>query len=480
MATEVLRPRILVADDDPAILTFIRRGLQDGLVYDVVTVPAGEALLSAIAAIRPDVVVLDLLMPKRNGFEVCRVLKSRADASHVPICVLSALDEEQARDAALAAGADDFLSKPVHLAELRLRVHVLAKRKLNADYLHQTATEMERWRREHQDLVHLLVHDMRGPLSAMASATAFLEKSDDPEDREFLVSVFSDAVKRLTYIVDNVASRSALEVPDAVALTDDVDLTSLVRQVGDELRRVFALREQRLILELAEAPVRLHGDALLLHQLVSNALLNAVEYAPPGSAIVARTAVTDTDVLLTVTDAGAAIPAELAETILEAGAHGELKRRGVRIGRAQALVVLKMAAPLHGGTVQLAPLGKSGLRLTVTLPRRLDAPEAARPDDQRTPVALDMEMLLATSLTRVRTLEIGTRGALVERHAGLTPGSVVATRFVDLPHAFCTARVATTTDRGVELAWLTTNSAWDDLVRSTQRSHAALPTRPAG
>jgi DNA-binding response OmpR family regulator len=193
----VQRPHVLVADDDIVLQKLFRRCLQDGLTYDVRTVSDGEAALREFDDFSPDVVVLDLLMPKRNGFEVCRVLKSRPSSSHVPVCVLTAMSDDQARTAALAAGADDFLNKPVHVAELRLRVHVLAKRKLNADYLHATAGEMEQWRREHQDLVGLLVHDMRGPLSAMASTTAFLERTDNASDRQYLVTVLKDGVQRL-------------------------------------------------------------------------------------------------------------------------------------------------------------------------------------------------------------------------------------------------------------------------------------------
>ncbi|MBI5509032.1 MAG: response regulator [Deltaproteobacteria bacterium] len=465
MTIEPQRPRVLVADNDPATQTVVRRALQDGLAYDVVAVADGEAALAALGAARYDVVVLDVLLPKRSGFDVCRIARARPETRRLPICVLTALPEDQAKAAALAAGADDFIAKPAGLAELRLKIHLLAKRVHDGDRARETAVEMERWRREHQDLVHLLVHDMRGPLSAMTSATALLKASEDPEDREFVISVFSDATRRLTHIIDAVATRSELEASRALPLLDAVDLNRLLGEVAGELAQVFAIRDQRLELVRADGEAEVQGDRLLLHQLVSSALLNGAEFAPAGSAVVACTEVTGTEVRLSVTDGGATIPTALAATLLEGSAHGELKRQGVRVGRAHALVVLNTTATLHGGSVRLEPGETTGLRLVITLPRRDCKGTGAELADRRRCAALEMELLLARGSARVHSIEIGPRGALVERHDALTPGHVVETRFVDLPQAGCTAKVVDCTGRGVELEWVRTNGAWDSLMK---------------
>jgi two-component system, sensor histidine kinase and response regulator len=464
MLEEDRRPRVLIADDDPVLLTLFRRGLQDGLSYDIRTVSDGDAVLREVETFSPDVVLLDLLMPKRNGFEVCRVLKSSPSTSHVPICVMSAMSEVDTRAAALAAGADDFLGKPAHMAELRLRVHVLAKRKLNADYLHATAVEMERWRREHRDLVSLLVHDLRGPLAALASATAFIERSDNATDREFLITVLRDGIKRLSAIIDNVATKQQMEAVQALPLKDEIDLNEVVRGVSLELQRLLALREQHLELDVADMPLRLSGDVVLLHQMVSNAFLNAIEYAPAGSAITVRTTAVGSDVVLSVEDNGASIPPDLAQSILSATAHGRLKRSGVRIGRAQALIVLDMAATLHGGGVRFEHPPGGGLRLVVTLPRLVVTDVAAgavgNPADRRLAAALVMEMVIGEARCEVRTIEIGESSALVEPHVGLEPGMILPARVIDFPTALCSAEVTRRDATGVELTWVAKSSAF--------------------
>jgi two-component system cell cycle response regulator len=112
---------VLIADDNPQILELLEAYL-DPLGLRIVLAADGEAALEAVTREKPDLVLLDIMMPKRSGFEVCRRLKSDAAFQSIPIIMVTALNEmgdvERARD----CGADDFLSKPVNKVELLNRV----------------------------------------------------------------------------------------------------------------------------------------------------------------------------------------------------------------------------------------------------------------------------------------------------------------------------------------------------------------------
>jgi two-component system, OmpR family, KDP operon response regulator KdpE len=112
--------RILVVDDEPAILRAVRTALT-GNGYGVVTASSGEEALIAFQDRRPDVVLLDLMLPGIDGLAVCRALRAR---SSVPIIVLSARGEERDKVAALDGGADDYLTKPFGVEELLARIRV--------------------------------------------------------------------------------------------------------------------------------------------------------------------------------------------------------------------------------------------------------------------------------------------------------------------------------------------------------------------
>jgi two-component system response regulator MprA len=121
---------VLVVDDDPRLRDALCLALQlDG--YRVETAPDGARALEALPAVRPDLLVLDVMMPYVGGVEVCRRMRSAGDRT--PILVLTARDQVDDRVAGLDAGADDYLVKPFALAELRARLRALARR--SADVL---------------------------------------------------------------------------------------------------------------------------------------------------------------------------------------------------------------------------------------------------------------------------------------------------------------------------------------------------------
>ncbi|MGH9068697.1 MAG: response regulator transcription factor [Acidimicrobiales bacterium] len=117
--------RILVVDDEPAVLTALDRALRsEG--YEVTMAADGEQALRAVSSDRPDAIVLDLLMPRVDGLEVCRRLRGLGDRT--PVLVLTARDAVSDRVAGLDAGADDYLVKPFALEELLARVRALLRR----------------------------------------------------------------------------------------------------------------------------------------------------------------------------------------------------------------------------------------------------------------------------------------------------------------------------------------------------------------
>ncbi|WP_440118133.1 response regulator transcription factor [Paenibacillus sp. QZ-Y1] len=121
-----MRSTILIVDDDEKIVSMLRRGLAfEG--YDVQTASNGAEGLSKLMDKEPDIVILDVMMPQIDGFEVCRRL--REAGSKVPVLMLTAKDEVQSRVTGLDTGADDYLVKPFALEELLARVRALLRRK---------------------------------------------------------------------------------------------------------------------------------------------------------------------------------------------------------------------------------------------------------------------------------------------------------------------------------------------------------------
>ena len=130
--------RVLVVDDVPANVKLLEARLS-AEYFDVITAVRGEDALAICERAKCDLVLLDVMMPDMDGFEVCRRLKAGLTTHHIPVIMVTALDQPSDRVRGLDAGADDFLTKPVSDVALIARVRSLARLKLMTDELRMRA-----------------------------------------------------------------------------------------------------------------------------------------------------------------------------------------------------------------------------------------------------------------------------------------------------------------------------------------------------
>jgi two-component system alkaline phosphatase synthesis response regulator PhoP len=120
--------RVLIVEDEQDIAGLIKHTLERAGDAEADIVGSGDAALRAVVAKPPDLIILDLNLPVISGVEVCRILRSRADAKHVPIIMLTARSSENDRVVGLELGADDYVTKPFSLRELTARVKAVLRR----------------------------------------------------------------------------------------------------------------------------------------------------------------------------------------------------------------------------------------------------------------------------------------------------------------------------------------------------------------
>jgi adenylate cyclase len=137
-------PRVLIADDNAANLRILRTRLTaDG--YEVVTAADGAEALTVAHEAKPDLILLDIMMPKIDGIEVCRTLKKQQNPSFIPIILVTAMADAKDVVAGLEAGADEYLTKPVDHAALSARVRSMLRIKALHDTVAAQADEIARW-----------------------------------------------------------------------------------------------------------------------------------------------------------------------------------------------------------------------------------------------------------------------------------------------------------------------------------------------
>ncbi len=134
--------KILIADDNPQGAELLDAYLAD-TEFLVKTASDGEQTLKLVSEWNPDLILLDIMMPRMSGFEVCKRLRSDANTKNIPVIMVTALDQHADVERAVEAGTDDFISKPIKQNELLLRINALLKARNSSTDLARTLTYLE-------------------------------------------------------------------------------------------------------------------------------------------------------------------------------------------------------------------------------------------------------------------------------------------------------------------------------------------------
>lgn len=223
----MIKPKILIAEDDSASRQVIQEVLSLGGLYEIFTATDGVEALEQIERVNPDLIVLDLMMPRKNGLEVCREIRSTSKFNLVPlvpILMLTARSSIDDRVEGLDSGADDYLTKPFAYQELQARVRALIRvRQLTLELHLKNQEILEMQSRIVSSERQLLVQQMAGttahaigqPLSAIGlnchllkTLLGKLEVNDKEAGLQYLKSVQSD-LDRITCLVKDLTDLDA-------------------------------------------------------------------------------------------------------------------------------------------------------------------------------------------------------------------------------------------------------------------------------
>ena len=345
---EVHRPKVLVVDDDPLNRSLLRAVL--GPSHEVTEAENGTQALALVTKIDPDVVLLDVMMPGMSGHDVCRMIKARADQPLLPVILLTALDEQEDRNAGLAAGADDFLSKPFDRRELLLRTRAFVRLRRNELMVRAQLHELAELQALKDDLVSLMVHDMRNPLSGIIAHLGLLSE-EIPQDPTQARQDAADALQlaqRLRTLLDEVLQVRLLEEGELRLQLERVRLSEVTREAAETLQGEARARHVELAVAAPQDPIA-PVDRKLARRCVENLIANALKYSRAGDRVEVNVVSETRGARIDVADRGPGVPEEAKKTVFERFGTVEA-RRDNRRGFGLGLYLVSLALAAHGGT----------------------------------------------------------------------------------------------------------------------------------
>lgn len=352
------RDRVLVVDDSPDNLLLIQSILEDEDL-DLVTVSNGNEALDLMARQPFHLVLLDVMMPQIDGFEMTRRIRKDPNLPYIPILLITAHAQPSVA-LGLDIGADDFIRKPVEIDELIARVRSLLRFK-------HTVDEKNMIVRQREDFASRLTHDMRTPLIAADRMLNLMLQGALGELSAPMVEVLrtmSRSNANLLEMVNNILEVYRYESERKTFYFSRIDLTTIIGNVLAELRPLAEEKQLQLWGKLPPESVWIEGDRLAIHRVLVNLVSNAIKFTEQGEIIITLTQLETQQVQIQVSDTGIGISPEDQGEVFERFRPGKHYNGGSGLG----LHLSKLIVEAHQGQITLESHPQQGSTFAIALP----------------------------------------------------------------------------------------------------------------
>jgi CheY-like chemotaxis protein len=338
-------------DDVPANIRILAEYLRDG--HDIHVATRGEDALELAARLLPDIILLDVVMPGLDGYEVCRRLKAGPATREIPVIFVTARFAPEDEAFGLSLGAVDYLAKPVSPAVVRARVknHLeLRSARETLTRQNEALTEAAKLR---EDVDHIMRHDLKAPLTGIIGLPPLiLDEGGLTESQALFLRLIEENGLKMLSMINLSLDIFKMERGTYVLCPEPVDMAPVARRLFTELAPVSGHRQVACLLTLAGEPddgaasCLISGERLLLYTMLANTLKNALEASPARATVMVDLRAGDPAVL-TVTNRGA-VPAEVRRTFFQKFATSG-KAGGTGLGAYSA----RLIAETHGGSARM-------------------------------------------------------------------------------------------------------------------------------
>lgn len=303
------RQTVLIVDDNIDTVELLRKRLKaEG--YNTSEAYDGEEALKKVYETPPDIIILDVMMPKLDGYEVCSRLKSDERTKFIPIIMLTAKSDVESRVKGLDIGADDYVPKPFDYRELSARIRSLLTRKETAErFIEEEKTESVR------KLIDSLSHEIRNPIVSIAGFAKKVYDNLPPGDpnKPYLMTILQEA-ERLERLLREILNLKMI----AVGFLENVDPKKTIDEILEEFEKEIEDRTVEIETEFKETR-SIYIDKEHFKIVLRNIIKNAIEAMEKSSKKILKISVEEigNDLEIKISDTGKGIPKELIKKIFD-------------------------------------------------------------------------------------------------------------------------------------------------------------------
>lgn len=343
---------ILAVDDEPKNIKILEDILSEN--YEFTGVQSGEEALKMIYDYKPDVVLLDIMMKKIDGYEVCRTIKKDDELQFTKVILVSAMSKLEERMKGYEVGADDYITKPFDIPELLAKVKIFLKLKYS-----------EEINVLKNKILQLCSHETNTPLSGIIMAADFLAESTDiSKENKIYVETILACAKQLLYNTKKTLLLCELKNMNNLE-KKSYELDDFFLKIIHNLKDL--LNSKKITINLhntVKKTVYINQD--LFYTALISIIENAVKYSPENSEIAVNIKQTDNTVQIMVSDKGEGIKQKPVEQIFDEFSVQDLDHHHKGLGI--SLAISRHIAQLHGGELTAKNNSKQGATFTFSFP----------------------------------------------------------------------------------------------------------------
>ena len=365
ISDEIRNSTILIVDDNPTNLDVLFNYLND-FGFKVLLAHDGESALDLVIKEKPDLILLEILMPGMGGFEVCRKLKNIGETLDIPIVFISALSDTSNKIKGFELGGVDYITKPFQQDEVLARVIAHLTIRNQQKSLREASASKDR-------LFSIISHDLRGAFGNILGLSQFLAESNNDltkKEIEEIAGKCHNAIKITFALLENLLHWSRLQTGRVVFQPDILDLEYIVKKVFD----LFGQNAQNKNIKLQtniDNSFKAFADENMAFTVLRNLIHNAIKFTKAEGIISVEAAEKGEMIEISVKDSGVGIPQDVLINLFNLenpnSAKGTAEEKGTGLG----LILCKELIEKNGGQIWIESKVTIGTKVFFTIPKAI-------------------------------------------------------------------------------------------------------------
>lgn len=359
-------PNILIVDDIPANLKVLGGILKDE-GYKIRPVLNGELALQVAEKEKPDLVLLDIMMPGIDGFEVCRRLKENPHLKDIPVIFISALNDTRDIVNAFALGGVDYITKPFQAEEVSARVatHLKICRQNN---------ELKELNATKDKFFSIIAHDLRGPIGSMMQISEFvtMKGSMDEETLHSFLESQKELSRNTFYLLENLLNWARSNTKQIEYYPEIIDINTIIKTSIENIK--FQATNKNISIS-AQYPEQgqAYVDEHMFRLIIRNLLSNAIKFTPQGGTIsISIIPDNKNSVEIAVKDTGIGMPPKTVEELFRIDVNNSRPGTEGESSNGLGLLLCKEFVERNNGKIRVESEEGKGSTFRITIPSQAD------------------------------------------------------------------------------------------------------------